>query len=79
MIACFPANLWRSPDRLAGTAVRERGPDGARAKLDVVLDEPRTDSFLAVDGLCIDQEVIRDEDLPLTRADDQDARSLSGA
>jgi hypothetical protein len=44
-----------------------------------MLDEPRANGFFAVEGLCIDQEVIRDEDLPLTRADDQGARSLSGA
>jgi hypothetical protein len=44
-----------------------------------MLHEPRADGFFAVGGLGIDQDGIREEDLALTRADDQDAQSLSGA
>jgi hypothetical protein len=44
-----------------------------------MLDESRGDGFLSVEGLRVDQQLVRDEELSPTRADDQDARSLSGA
>jgi hypothetical protein len=47
--------------------------------MDVVLDEPRADGFLAFERLRINQGVICDEDLPMAGADDQDARPLISA
>jgi len=44
--------------------------------MDAVLREPRADGFLTTERLCIDQELIRNEDLSLTEADDQDAGPL---
>jgi hypothetical protein len=44
-----------------------------------MLGEPRVDGFLSIHHLRVDQRLARDEELSLTRADDQDARSLSGA
>jgi hypothetical protein len=44
-----------------------------------MLGEPCVDGFLSIYRLRVDQRLVRDEELPLARADDQDARSLSGA
>ncbi len=50
-----------------------------RRHVNVVLHEPRADGFLSAERLRIDQELVRDEDLSPTEADDQDAGPLISA
>ena len=50
-----------------------------RRHMDAVLREPRADGFLPTERLCIDQELIRNEDLSPAEADDQDAGPLISA
>lgn len=47
--------------------------------VDAVLGEPRADGFLTAERVRIDQELVRDEALSPTEADDQDAGPLIGA
>lgn len=47
--------------------------------MDAVLGKPHADGFLTAERVRIDQELVRDEDLTPTGADDQDAGPLISA